>query len=275
MRGWSFSYLLRRPHLGGLILLLGLFTSGCSTALKLPPGEARRFDLTQDTLAYANELKWEYKIDPATGEMSHQRREPPPAYALHCFGMTRAVRQFYQHVRFAPDQPVADTATYRKLLRELDKRSPRTISEPAARIIIPGYADLRSFSTAHETLLKAETRGVSESYFQRGHWRMPFPLTRGHQAEEAEQLRARLQDGIPPVVHVLRFPSLAINHALVIQHAEETAEAIRFAVYDPNTPGQPTTLTFRRADRSFYLPANEYFVGGRVKVYEVYHRWNY
>lgn len=265
----------RRPQLVWLVLLLGLFTSGCSTALKLPPGESRRFNFTQDTLAYANELKWEYKVDPTTGEMRSHRREPTPKYTLHCFSLTRTVRQFYQHARFAPGEPLADTATYQKLLRELDKRSPRKISPGEERTVIPGYADLKSFSAAHEDLLKAELGGVSESYWQRGHWRMLFPFTRGHQAAAAEQLRARLEDGIPPVVHVVRFPSLTINHALLIYHAEETAEGIRFAVYDPNAPQQPTTLSYRRDDRSFYLPANEYFKGGRVDVYEVYHQWNY
>lgn len=267
--------LIWRSCLGGLLLLLGLLVGGCRTAPGTEATGVRPFVFAQDTFAFANELKWEYQLDPATGELQHRRREPVPEYHLRCFVLTRAVRLFFQHARFAPDQPEVETATYQELLRALDQRSPRQLSSPDERIVIPGYADLRAFSAAQEPLLKAELGGVWESYLQRGHWRMIFPLTRSHQAAEANQLLARLRSGIPPVVHVVRFPALTINHALVIYEAAESADELRFSVYDPNAPAQPVTLTYRHADRRFYLPANEYFIGGRVDVYEIYHQWNY
>ena len=49
-------------------------------------------------------------------------------------------------------------------------------------------------------------------------------------------------------------------------------ETIRFAAYDPNAPDAPATLSYDRATRTFTLPHNTYFRGGRVDVYEIYHR---
>jgi hypothetical protein len=61
----------------------------------------------------------------------------------------------------------------------------------------------------------------------------------------------------------------------VIFKAEEAAAQIRFETYDPNRPAAPVWITFDRATRTFDLPANDYFPGGRVDLYEIYHRWNY
>jgi hypothetical protein len=55
----------------------------------------------------------------------------------------------------------------------------------------------------------------------------------------------------------------------------ETETEIRFAVYDPNQTEKPTSLTYDRARRTFSFPPNDYFIGGRVDVYEVYRGWCY
>ncbi len=91
----------------------------------------------------------------------------------------------------------------------------------------------------------------------------------------AAQFLADLKDNRPPVVHVVRFPQLTINHAVVLFAATETTNEIRFATYDPNNPAHPAVLTYDRASRTFNFPANDYFPGGRVDVYEVYRDWRY
>ena len=91
----------------------------------------------------------------------------------------------------------------------------------------------------------------------------------------AQRLLDSLRHHRPPVVHVVRFPQLSINHALLVFDATETAAEIRFAVYDPNNPLQPATLIFQRTERTFRFPASHYFAGGRVDVYEVYRNWLY
>jgi hypothetical protein len=255
-------------------MLLGVVLSGCA-ARKPATGECGRpFEFTTDTFAYANELAWEYRYD-EQGRWTTQRREPPPGYALHCFVVARSARQFFDNAVFDPNQPVADEATYRHLIRRVVSTNPRNPLAARKKIRIPGYANLRQFSLDQEQLLKAECGGARESYFQRGHWRMVFPFSRRGQAGRAEELREHLSENRPLVVHLVRFPALTINHAVVIFDAREHATGIEFVIYDPNRPEAPARLDYDTATRTFFLPANQYFSGGRVDVYEVYHQWNY
>jgi hypothetical protein len=256
--------------LGLICLLLGLLLCGCATT---GPAFRRPFVFKQDTFAFANELVWEYRFDPATAQTLHTRRKPPPAYTHHCFVIARSARQFFQHARFDPGLAKADEATYRNLIERVVSTSPRRNLKD--KIVIPGYANLYAFSQAQERLLKAGCGGAWQSYFQRGHWRMIFPLTRRHQEKMAEQLTASLKGNRPPVVHLVRFPSLSINHAVVLFGLAENDREIQFAVYDPNRPEQPAQLIYDRSVRRFTFPANNYFAGGRVDVYEIYRAWNY
>ncbi len=155
-------------------------------------------------------------------------------------------------------------------MRRVVSTSPRKDLSESSKVVIPGYANLREFSRDAERVLKEECGSFWESYFQRGHWRMILPFSRAHQRDTADQLMSVLRQNRPPVVHVACFPSLRINHGLLLFAFEETESQIRFAAYDPNYPEQPTTLTFRRDTSRFELPGNTYFPGGRVSAYEVY-----
>ena len=46
----------------------------------------------------------------------------------------------------------------------------------------------------------------------------------------------------------------------------------RIVFYDPNAPDAPVQLAFDAGTRTFLLERNAYFAGGRVDVYEIYHR---
>ena len=236
------------------------------------PAEQRvpRFQFERDTFAYANELVWEYRLNPEAGTMTTLRNNPPPAYAHRCFVMVRCVRQFLYHARFDAALPVADAQAYRRRIREVVSRSPRRPSPEAERIVIPGYDDLRSFSEAQEELLKAECGGAWQSYFVRSHWRMVFPVLRWHQERTARRLIRRLATQTPAIIHVFRFPRVTINHGLVLYDLADTRSTLRFAAYDPNVPEHPAELSYHRADRTFVLPRNHYWPGGRVEVVEIY-----
>jgi hypothetical protein len=255
-----------------LALLVSLLFSGCASPSQRPAGD-RPFVFRQDSLSFSNELVWSYSFDPVTDKASHTPRQPPPSYSHHCFVVARSAKQFFNHARFAPDLPVADQATYRKLVREIVSTSPAVVLPQ--KIIIPGFANLYTFSQVHGDLLKQECGGAWRSYLQRGHWRMIWPFSRDEQRKMAEQLVADLRRNDPPVVHVVRFPQLKINHALVLFAVRETAEKFEFATYDPNIAEGSTVLTFDRNTRTFRFPRNDYFVGGKVDIYEIYHRWNY
>ncbi len=241
--------------------------SGCASRRVVA---ARPFRFPADTLSFTNETSWAYNRDPVTGEQRHLPKEPPPAYTLRCFVLARTAKQFHAHAEFRPELPAADAAECRRLIRSVLARSPRRRSEPAARVIIPGFADLQSFSAVGMKPLQEEAGGAWQSYVQRGNWRMVLPFTRRGQAVEARQLAAGVEAGRAPVVHVVVFPHLRINHAILPYAVTQTDEELRFLAYDPNNPGTPLELTFDRQRRQFRLPATAYYIGGDVNAYEVY-----
>lgn len=256
-----------------LLAALLVALAGCASSSK--HFFSRPFTFGQDTFAYANELVWEYEFDEATGRTSHRKRVPEPEYTHHCFVVARAAKQFFQNARFDPSLPRADDKTYRALVRRVVSVSPRKVLADDSKVVIPGYKNLFEFSREQAKVLQDECGGAWRSYFQKGHWRMIFPLTRAHQARMSRQLIDSVARYQPAVVHVVRFPSLAINHSLVVFGAVESPDQIVFIAYDPNHPQKPSPLTYNRATRRFELPRNPYFVGGRVDVYEIYHAWNY
>jgi len=257
-----------------LALLMVLFACLCGCAAPKRFVGPRPFDFQKDRFAYANELVWEYYFD-ANGKWAHRRRQPEPDYTHHCFVVARAARQFFQHATFDPAAPIADEITYRQLIRRVAATDPACVLPEEKRITIPGYANLREFSEAQAQLLKAECGGAWHSYFQRGHWRMIFPFSRAHQARTMEHLLADLQENRPPVVHIVRFPRLTINHALLLFDAKVTEKEVLFSAYDPNKPDQLKILTFNRGNRVFTFAGNDYFPGGEVDIYEIYRNWNY
>jgi hypothetical protein len=231
---------------------------------------ARAFQFERDTFAYAHELVWQYRFDSVTGRMTTFNTDPPPTYYHRCFVMARSTRQFFYHARFAPELPAADESVYRKLIREIVSRNPRSACAEADRLVIPGHDGLRGFSRAHEALLKAECGAPWESYFLRSHWRMIFPVVRPHQKRMANQLVKSLGKRGLALVHLFRFPRITINHGIVLYAATESAEKIEFEAYDPNIPAHPVRLTFDRTRRRFIFPPAIYWGGGPVSVIEIY-----
>lgn len=242
--------------------------SGC--AHRPQPPTARSFVFGTDTFAFANQTYWTYQEDPATGKMSHEPRVPPPDFAHRCFVVVRAAKEFWLHATFQPDLPRLSPAEYRSRVRTVVARSSRRASPGQSRIVFPGYSHLHQFSTDYCALLQEELGGAWQSYTQRGHWRMLFPFSESHQNRVAENLLATLPSTGVAVVHVVRFPALSINHAVLVYAAHPEPHAIRFDAYDPNDADQPVSLIFDRATGRFTLPRTPYFIGGRVDAYEVY-----
>jgi len=262
------------PRFIALLLCATLLITLCGCACHQPFVGSRPFNFQTDTFAYANELVWEYHYD-ENGKWVHQHREPPPDYTRHCFVVARSARQFFENAKFDPAQPVAEEKTYRRLISRVVSIDPTHPLPDSKKIVIPGYANLREFSGPWEHLLKNECGGAWQSYIQRGHWRMIFPFSRSHQARTVEQLLADLKQNRPPVVHVVRFPQLTINHAVLLFGATENEKEIVFSVYDPNKPDSPKKLNYDRATRTFNFASNDYWPGGRVDIYEVYRSWDY
>jgi hypothetical protein len=227
------------------------------------------FAFERDAFAFRNELVWEYRPDGAGG-MASAKAVPPPTYAHHCFVMVRACRQFHLHARFEPGESCLPETLLRERVSTIVRRNPREPSREADRVILPGDPGLRVLSRRCEPVLKDLCGGAWQSYVLRSHWRMVFPFSRDHQARESGTLWGRLEQGHLPIVHVVRFPELTINHGLLLFGAEEMPGGIRFDAYDPNIPAAPAQLIYDRASSTFTLPANLYWAGGRVDVMEIY-----
>jgi hypothetical protein len=240
------------------------------TAPSSPP--PRQFDFARDAFAFPNELVWEYEFG-ADGSARTRRRQPPPTYAHRCFVLARSARQFLYHARFEPAGERFDAAVYRQRVRTVVRRSPRVPCPEEDRIVLPGYDGLRGFSREWEAVLKAECGAAWESYALRSHWRMVFPISRRHQATTAARLSERIRSGFAPIVHLVRFPQLTINHGVVLFASRDAAGGREFVAYDPNRPDEPATLFFNAAHRTFLLPPNTYWPGGQLDVIEIYRSW--
>jgi len=233
------------------------------------------FQFERDTFAFPHELVWQYHFDPATGAMTTFNTDPPPTYYHRCFVMVRSVRQFFYHARFEPDQPAVQPETYRRLVREIVARDPRRACAESGRVAIPGFDGLRTFSRAHEALLKTELGGPWQSYFLRSHWRMIFPVMPWHRERMAKKLKQSLAKRSLTLAHLFRFPRITINHGIVLYGLAESEQNLEFEAYDPNIPEHPVKLVYEKQRRVFTFAPSKYWGGGTLSVVEIFCDWPY
>lgn len=258
--------LIRTGAAAALLMLCGCASLAPVPAMPSAP-PARPFDFNTDTLAFINYLEWSY------GDQDQRiyNQDKKQDYVHRCFIMSRAARQFFVHARFEPKLPrLAKADDYRPLIRDVLERDARDPGPDPAPVVIPGYANLRQLSTEQENLIKEENGTSFGSYFQRGNWRMIFPFWRQHQENTASTMAAELRAGWPPIIHLVTFPHIRINHAILLYHADETPAGIHFLAYDPNHPEKPMELSYERSTQTFSYAQNDYFRGGEVNVYEIY-----
>lgn len=242
-----------------------LFT-GCASCQR---SGGEKFVVGRDSFAYPNELLRTYTFH-ADGRTTSHQTDPKPDYALHCFSMVRAAREFFYHARFDAGLPRLADAEYGRRVKAVVARDSRCPSEDRERIVIPGYGDFHAFSSDFEELLKRECGGAWQSYAQRGNWRMVFPFSRRSQERTAQELEKELGEGRAPILHLVDFPKLKLNHAVLVTGVRKNGENLEFEVYDPNETSRAATLLFDGERRTFVFEQNKYFRGGGVNAYEVY-----
>ena len=78
-----------------------------------------------------------------------------------------------------------------------------------------------------------------------------------------------MQRGERRAMFLTRFPSM--NHVVVVyaMHRQPNGR-MRFDVYDPNYPGEPSWIEYVPEERSFEFQKRWYFPGGRVNVLRVF-----
>jgi hypothetical protein len=241
-----------------------LFLLLCGTALARA---ASGFDLHRDTFAFSNDTYFQYGVD-EQGHLHITLRAKPAAFSHRCFVLTRAVLQFHQFARFDAAQPRVSREEYRRRIKQIC-RIPVWSSGPAQKIVIPGYADLHSFSVAYEGLLKENLGNWIPSYFRIGNWRMIMGHLRAGQAAAARWLAESVDRGQLRAIYLARFPHM--NHVVVVYALRREAEGnMSFTVYDPNYPNEPSWVFYRASERSFEFEPRWYFPGGRVNVMRVF-----
>lgn len=264
-----------RRMLRVLLGALGMASLACATPiLPVPVQVDSGLDPRTDTFAYANQLRWQYDLGE---EPPHYRAASSgvtggagAGFAHRCALMVRIVRQFYYGARFDPSLPRASDERVETLIDQVLATGRRRESPLDDLVVIPGFANLHELSLAYGPALKTRSGGGWRTWLQRGNWRMVFPFSRSQQRRTAESLVASLDRGHPPIVHVMNFPNVNLNHTMLLYRGESDAREIRFYAYDPNVLGAETILRYDREQASFVMPETPYFAGGPVKGYEVY-----
>jgi hypothetical protein len=79
-----------------------------------------------------------------------------------------------------------------------------------------------------------------------------------------------LQVNHPTIIWAYRFPSLKLNHVLLIYAGTHDAKAYHYLVYDPNYSDRSGHLTYDIATQSFAYQPTYYFKGGYTNVRAIY-----
>ena len=269
---------LRLRTLGAAVLLLAGATLAAYANGEVP-GPAFRF--SEDTFSFANETVYIYPNGYAE-KRQLKPGEKPPAFVLHCFVMSRSTEQFRNFARFDPAQPPPDDETLARLVRRVTGRAAWRDPLPSEeRAVIPGYADLRALSQARPLVLQKNIGLGWTAYCRIGNWRMfPFflngPTQQRHTQERVEGCLARNDLFI---AYLTTYPSLSVNHAVVIYGrrpdtpADWQAGLIHYLVYDPNHPDAPRDMIWDAGKGEFRYQKDWDFVGGKLTVLQAYSYW--
>lgn len=236
---------------------------------------ASDFRFHRDTFAFANETVFEYHHGVAhlrKPSATESKRRP---YNSRCFVMSRAAMQFRKFARFDPrGAPLDDPALTERVRAITGRPAWREALPPAQRIVIPGHPSLRALSSARGRILQDNIGIGWTTYVRFGSIRMLYEFTRSYQERTHAELDATLARGDLFVAHLSTFPNLSINHAVLVYGRKPAARASkaieRYTVYDPNHPDAPRELTWSPTDRAFAYQKDRDFVGGFVRVYQVY-----
>ncbi len=243
---------------GSILSSCALATPGGPPTPAATPARAH-FDIARDAFAFPNLVRAE-------------RPGLNDDFANYCLIMARAASQFFRFARFAPAEPPASPAEYTRLTREVLARRPWDAPQAAAaRVRIPGYPDLRTFSRAEEPAVKAAFGSNILSMLDWRLWRVSIDFPPAHQARVARELEGEVAAGRPVPVMITNFPNAdVLNHAVLVYDYREESAVVEFFAYDPNDPGSPLSLFFDPGSRGFWIGPLTYSPPGHIRVFRLY-----
>jgi hypothetical protein len=259
-----------RGKLAGVAWLSAVAISATSARAVEP-----EFRFDRDTFAFANQTVFEYHEGHASlRKKSAVKRD---AYNRHCFVLCRTAMQFKKFARFDRKGAPLDDASLAARVRAVTHQA--AWAEPLPenqQIVFPGYKNLREMSEARRELLQLNIGHGWPSYFRISNARMMFQPGAGYQAKTHARLNAALARGEVFIGFLTTYPRLSINHSVLIykqQSFSPNPGVERYFVYDPNHPESPRELTWSPRTGSFSYQKDWDFIGGSVRVYQVYSKW--
>ena len=131
-------------------------------------------------------------------------------------------------------------------------------------------------SKARREVVRANIGLGWPTYFRFGNFRMLFVHDSSYHKETHTNLNTALARGELFVGFLTTYPRLSINHAVLVYKREPASQnggIDRYLAYDPNHPESPRELTWSSRDRAFAYQKDWDFVGGFVRVYQIYGKW--
>ena len=202
-------------------------------------------------------------------------KEKTPRYTRRCFVMCRTVVQFQKFARFDPKARPLDDEELAKRIRQLAKHA---VWQPALptdkKVVFPGYRNLRELSHKRGWVLQKNIGLGWPTYARVGNYRMVYNHSVNYQEKMREELNAALGRRELFVAFLSDFPTLHINHAVMVYERKPSLRdgRDRYNCYDPNHPDGPRELVWLPDKRQFNFEKDEEFVGGFARVFRVYGR---
>ncbi len=254
-----------------LIVISVLFVLTQSSAF------AAAFSFERDTFAFQNATVLKYKNGQPTLKRRSTIGDPPNQYSRACFVMTRTAMQFRKFARFDPHGAPLNDKELAARIRKVTRRATWHQALPEnQRVIFPGYANLREMSKARTHVFQENIGSGFATYFRPGNFRMFFQHSQKYQEKMHANLEAALARGDLFIGYLSTYPKLSINHAVLFyarKPGRTGSEIEHYLVYDPNHAQAPRELTWSPGERAFSYQRDIDFVGGFVRVYQVYGKW--
>ena len=252
-------------------LLISLLFPAPLLAYEPPTAPAPRpFNYDTDTFSFANETVWNYVNGSVQAETSRDQTRKRD-YTRRCFVVTRAAVQFWKFARFDPRAAPLPADQLAARIRAVTERSvwlPALSREQ--RIVIPGYANLRGISAAAPGIFQANIGLGWPVYFRAGNMPIVVPVCREIEANLNDEIFRDLQMNYPTIVWLYNFPSLNMNHVVVVIAGKHEQGKYHYQVYDPNYTDTPKHLDYDEASRTFSYQPTFYFKGGTVEARAIY-----
>jgi hypothetical protein len=235
-----------------------------------PPAPAPRpLEYPRDTYAFKNETVWNYGGGKVQGGPDTTKEERQ--YTRRCFVLSRSLVQFWKFAKFEPAGKRLDDKQLAARIRQVTERSvwlPMLADKD--RVVFPGYRDLREASADRPDVFRENLGQGWAIYFRPGNYSITVPVDHDIEANLNREMYHDLQENYPTIIWAYRFPSLKLNHVLVVLHGTRDATGYHYLLYDPNYNDRETHLDYDDKTRSFSYQPTYFFKGGYVNVRAMY-----